>query len=184
MSTLTLGPQHQADAAWAIKNRSRKSGRGRDPAVKALSAQLQRDCLNGHRERLRGTAIRTCVRITSVPGDTCDLLCLDLPRAEALRRSRPAPERLGAAADSAKALGDPTRLGVALALRDGGELCVCDLAWVCERSDKLVSHHARVLRAGGLVQSRREGKMVLYALTPRGERLLDAILSASASIAG
>ena len=80
----------------------------------------------------------------------------------------------------AKALGDPTRLTVALALRDGGELCVCDLAWVCERSDKLVSHHARVLRAGGLVESRRERKMVLYSLTDRGRRLLDATLDAQA----
>ena len=116
-------------------------------------------------------------------GDTCDLLCLDLPRAEALRCSRRDPEHLVAAARAAKVLGDPTRLGVAIAVRDGGELCVCDLAWVCERSDKLISHHARALRAAGLVQSRREGKMVLYALTPRGEQLLDAILSASAPVA-
>jgi DNA-binding transcriptional ArsR family regulator len=108
----------------------------------------------------------------------CELLCLDLPRAEALRRARPPVSELVAAAEDAKALSDPTRLAVALALRDGGELCVCDLAWVCERSDKLVSHHARLLRSAGLLQSRREGKMVLYTLTARGRRLLDAILVA------
>lgn len=116
-------------------------------------------------------------------GDTCDLLCLDLPRAEALRRARRAPAELEAAAAAAKALGDPTRLAVAIALRDGGELCVCDLAWVCERSDKLVSHHARALRAAGLVHSRRDGKMVLYALTVRGELLLDATLGAIPEVA-
>ena len=104
----------------------------------------------------------------------CDLLCLDLPRAEALRRSRPPLSELVSAAEGAKALADPTRLAVAIALRDDGELCVCDLAWVCERSDKLVSHHARLLRAVGLVQSRREHKMVLYALTDRGRQLLRA----------
>ncbi len=131
-----------------------------------------------------GRAIaRTDVRVKAVTGDTCDLLCLDLSRAEALRRSRLAPEQLAAAADAARALGDPTRLTVALALRDGGELCVCDLAWVVERSDKLVSHHARALRAAGLVQSHREGKMVLYELTARGARLLDATLSATAEVA-
>jgi DNA-binding transcriptional ArsR family regulator len=108
--------------------------------------------------------------------DTCDLLCLDLPRAEALRRARPSVSELAVAAGAAKALGDPTRLAVAVALRDGGELCVCDLSWVCERSDKLISHHARALRAAGLVRSRRDGKMVLYALTPQGERLLEATL--------
>jgi DNA-binding transcriptional ArsR family regulator len=108
--------------------------------------------------------------------DTCDLLCLDLPRAEALRRSRPAAGALVHAAEVAKALGDPTRLTVAIALRDGGELCVCDLAWVCERSDKLVSHHVRQLRAAGLVSSRRDGKMVMYSLTGRGATVLAAVL--------
>ena len=110
--------------------------------------------------------------------DTCDLLCLDLPRAESLRRSRPEDADLRAAADRAGALGDPTRLQVAVALRDGGELCVCDLAWVCERSDKLISHHARVLRAAGLVSSRREGRMVMYSLTSAGRTLLEAVMPA------
>jgi DNA-binding transcriptional ArsR family regulator len=110
--------------------------------------------------------------------DTCDLLCLDLPRAEALRQSRPPAGRLAVAAEAAKALADPTRLTVAAALREGGELCVCDLAWVCERSDKLVSHHVRQLRAAGLVRSRRDGKMVLYELTEAGVALLASVLPA------
>lgn len=117
------------------------------------------------------------VRLSAVnEPDTCDLLCLDLLRAEALRRSRPASDVLSAAADAAKALSDPTRLTVALALRDGGELCVCDLAWVCERSDKLVSHHVRQLRSVGLVRSRRDGKMVMYSLTDSGAALLAAVM--------
>ncbi len=65
-----------------------------------------------------------------------------------------------------------------MALRDGDELCVCDLAWVCERSDKLISHHARALRAAGLVSSRREGRMVMYSLTSGGRALLDAVMPA------
>ena len=108
--------------------------------------------------------------------DACELLCLDLPRAEAVRASRLDPETLRAAAERAKALGDPTRLQVALALYEGGELCVCDLAWICERSDRLVSHHARALRAAGLVSSRRDGKMVIYDLTDSGRALLEAVL--------
>jgi DNA-binding transcriptional ArsR family regulator len=110
--------------------------------------------------------------------DRCDLLCLDLPRAEALRRDAPDSTELEAAAERARALGDPTRLRLAIALRDGGELCVCDLAWVAERSDKLVSHHVRALRSAGLVRSRRDGKMVMYALTERGAALLRSMLSA------
>ena len=58
------------------------------------------------------------------------------------------------------------------------ELCVCDLAWVSERADNLVSHHLRALRAAGLADSRREGKMVLYRLTDRGRALLQVVLDA------
>lgn len=110
--------------------------------------------------------------------ETCEPLRLDLPKAEAVRLSRPEVDSLRVGADRAKALSDPTRLLVAVALRDGGEMCVCDLAWVSEHSDKLVSHHARALRSAGLVQSRRDGKMVMYSLTDAGRALLDAVLPA------
>ena len=116
--------------------------------------------------------------IVPASDDRCDLLCLDLPKAEAVRAQRPGTDELEAAAERAKALGDPTRLAVAVAIRDGGELCVCDLAWVTERSDKLVSHHARALRAAGLVASRRDGKMVMYALTDTGRALLESVMPA------
>jgi ArsR family transcriptional regulator, lead/cadmium/zinc/bismuth-responsive transcriptional repressor len=111
-----------------------------------------------------------------VSSDRCDLLCLDLPLAEGLRRELAAADGLEAAADRAKALSDPTRLAIARALTLGGELCVCDLAWVVERSDKLVSHHVRTLRSAGLVSSRRDGKMVMYTLTASGAELLRATL--------
>lgn len=105
--------------------------------------------------------------------DACDLLCLDLVKAERLRRALPSVAELQTAAANAKALSDPTRLRIALALRDGDELCVCDLAWVSERQDKLVSHHLRQLRSAGLARSRRDGKMVLYSLSERGAALLE-----------
>jgi DNA-binding transcriptional ArsR family regulator len=78
-----------------------------------------------------------------------------------------------------EAPGDPTRLTLAQALREGGELCVCDLSWVIERSENLVSHHLRQLRTAGLVRSRRDGKMVMYQLTERGRELLDVVASAA-----
>jgi DNA-binding transcriptional ArsR family regulator len=112
-----------------------------------------------------------------MPDDRCDLLCLDLPLAEKLRKRRLGVDAAERAAARARALADPTRLMLAVALRDGGELCVCDLAWISERSQKLVSHHLRALRAQGLARSRREGKMVMYALTPNGEELLAAALA-------
>jgi ArsR family transcriptional regulator, lead/cadmium/zinc/bismuth-responsive transcriptional repressor len=103
----------------------------------------------------------------------CDLLCLDLPRAEAIRAHLdPAVVELAAA--RAKALGDPTRLLIALALREGEELCVCDLAWIAGRAENLVGHHLRALRSAGLARSRRDGKVVFYSLTGAGQALLDA----------
>ena len=109
--------------------------------------------------------------------DRCDLLCLDLPRAEKLRETRLDPQLAGRFAAGAKALADPTRLTLAVALRDGGELCVCDLSWIAERAENLVSHHVRVLRTAGLVRSRRDGKMVMHDLTDRGRALVDAVLA-------
>ena len=67
-----------------------------------------------------------------------------------------------------------------MALRDGGELCVCDLAWILERPQNLISHHLRALRRAGLARSRRDGKMVMYELTDDGAMLAEAVLSVAA----
>jgi ArsR family transcriptional regulator, lead/cadmium/zinc/bismuth-responsive transcriptional repressor len=112
--------------------------------------------------------------------DSCELLCLDLPKAEAVRRGLPGVEELDAWAAGAKGLSDPTRLAVALALRDDVRACVCDLSWIVGRDEKLVSHHARQLRAAGLARSERQGKMVMYELTDRGRALLSAVCATTA----
>ncbi|MBS1676784.1 MAG: winged helix-turn-helix transcriptional regulator [Actinobacteria bacterium] len=106
--------------------------------------------------------------------DTCDLLCLDLEKAERVRGSLPGVEELTDAAAAAKALGDPTRLAIALALA-AESVCVCDLAWIVGRNERLVSHHARLLKAAGVARSRREGKMVMYELTAHGRALVRAV---------
>jgi DNA-binding transcriptional ArsR family regulator len=116
--------------------------------------------------------------------DRCDLLCIDLPRAEAVRAAL-----LNAQADrepavlAAKALAHPTRLELAHALALGDELCVCDLSWISGRAQNLVSHHVRVLREAGLASARRDGKIVFYSLTPRGSELLAHTLGAYAESA-
>ena len=110
-------------------------------------------------------------------GDRCDLLCLNLEVAERLRRDRPPLDRVVRAAQQTKALGDPTRFALATTLGEADELCVCDLSWVLERAENLVSHHLRVLRSARLVDSRRDGKMVMYSLTERGRVLLEAALA-------
>ena len=107
--------------------------------------------------------------------EICNLLCLDAPRAEAIRVGPPGVEAEGEAAERARMFSDPTRLLLAMALGEGGELCVCDLAWIAGRDERLVSHHVRQLRSAGLARSQREGKMVMYELTGLGARLLEAV---------
>ena len=115
--------------------------------------------------------------------DRCDLLCLDLEKAERLRLQRVDGELAVRLAAQARALSDPTRLTIAAALGATDELCVCDLAWVTERAENLVSHHARTLRTLGLAASRRDGKMVLYRLTDTGRALLNAVVADAETIA-
>jgi DNA-binding transcriptional ArsR family regulator len=111
-----------------------------------------------------------------VSQDRCDLICIDAPRAEAIRGKLLGEEATRVAAERAKALSDPTRLTLAEALREGEELCVCDLSWIAGRSQNLVSHHLRTLRSLGMVRSRRDGKLVMYSLTSEGRSLLSAVL--------
>ena len=112
--------------------------------------------------------------------ERCDLLCLDAPRAEGIRRALLEDGAAQEAAERARALSDPTRLTLAAALREGGELCVCDLAWISARAQNLVSHHLRALKTRGLVSSRRSGKLVMYSLTEGGHSLLSAVLGDAA----
>jgi DNA-binding transcriptional ArsR family regulator len=56
---------------------------------------------------------------------------------------------------------------------------VCDLAWILSKAENLVGQHLRALRDAGLARSRRDGKIVFYALTPAGRELIEAHLLAT-----
>ncbi|HEY5998209.1 MAG TPA: metalloregulator ArsR/SmtB family transcription factor [bacterium] len=68
-----------------------------------------------------------------------------------------------------KALGDENRLRILMLLRER-ELCVFELMGVLGLSQSLVSSHLGVLRSAGLVDARREGKRMRYAITEEGRR--------------
>jgi ArsR family transcriptional regulator len=76
--------------------------------------------------------------------------------------------------DIFRALADPTRLRLLLALADV-ELCVCDLAEVAGVSESAVSHQLRMLRDLRLVTWRRDGKRAVYRLADEHVRDLLAI---------
>ena len=112
-----------------------------------------------------------------------DLICLDPGTAESLRQGCLPEAEAERISVELKALADPTRLRLAAALRESGELCVFDLAWVTERPENLVSHHLRQLHGAGLVTRRREGKKVLYDLNARAESLIALALDLTGSFA-
>jgi ArsR family transcriptional regulator, arsenate/arsenite/antimonite-responsive transcriptional repressor len=88
----------------------------------------------------------------------------------------PAMERGAAEALAAtfKALSDPTRVSIVNRLACGEECCVCDLTDAYDLSQPTVSHHLRILRDAGLVESERRGTWAYYRLVPEAiERLRD-----------
>jgi len=66
-----------------------------------------------------------------------------------------------------KALADGNRLRVLMALAQGAELCVCQITEFLNLAPATVSRHMSVLQAAGLVVSRKEGRWVIYGLSPQ-----------------
>src|SRR5213080_4094615 len=71
-----------------------------------------------------------------------------------------------------KALADPTRVAIVNRLAQAAETCVCDLTAVFELSQPTISHHLKVLRDAGLVESTRRGTWAYYRVMPDAVREL------------
>ncbi|WP_326593595.1 metalloregulator ArsR/SmtB family transcription factor [Streptomyces brevispora] len=82
-----------------------------------------------------------------------------------------------------KALGDPVRLRLLsmIASRAGGEVCVCDLTPAFELSQPTISHHLKLLKQAGLIDSERRGTWVYYRLLPEMTDRLAAVLTRPAA---
>jgi ArsR family transcriptional regulator len=81
-------------------------------------------------------------------------------------------------AQVAKALGDPIRLQLMDVLRKhAGKVCVCELVPLFDLSQPTVSHHLKVLRDAGLVDSERRGLWAYYYVIPDTLEELSAWLS-------
>ena len=83
-----------------------------------------------------------------------------------------------------KALADPVRLQLfsAIASREGGEACVCDISDGVEVSQPTVSHHLKVLRDAGLLTSERRASWVYYAVVPEALASLAVLLGSHGRI--
>ncbi|NKB43236.1 MAG: metalloregulator ArsR/SmtB family transcription factor [Alphaproteobacteria bacterium] len=64
-----------------------------------------------------------------------------------------------------KLIGDQTRLRCLALLIAHGELCVCELVEATGDSQPKISRHLALLRAGGVVDARRQGQWIFYHLS-------------------
>ncbi len=88
------------------------------------------------------------------------------------------PEWAASLAPVFKALGDPVRLRLLslVASHAGGEACVCDISPTFDLSQPTISHHLKVLRDAGVLESERRGTWVYYRVVPAVLQQLSTVL--------
>jgi ArsR family transcriptional regulator, arsenate/arsenite/antimonite-responsive transcriptional repressor len=77
-----------------------------------------------------------------------------------------------------KALADPTRVAIVNCLSAADEVCVCNMTATFDLSQPTISHHLKILREAGLVESTRRGTWAYYRLVPEA---IDALRGALGS---
>ncbi len=65
-----------------------------------------------------------------------------------------------------KALADPARVAIVNRLAASDEVCVCNFVDALDLAQPTVSHHLKILRDAGLVESTRRGTWAYYRLVP------------------
>ena len=104
------------------------------------------------------------VCLATVPEDLCNVPCFKESLVARLRRDLPSEDHLENVRVAFGALADRTRLKILHALRQGDELCVCDVAHVLGMSVSAASHHLRKLRDLKILKYRNDGKMAYYSV--------------------
>jgi DNA-binding transcriptional ArsR family regulator len=71
-----------------------------------------------------------------------------------------------------QAIADPTRLAILRQLSVEGAVCACDFTDCCAVGQPTISHHLKVLREAGWVESDRKGTWIYYSIRPEALRRL------------
>lgn len=95
-------------------------------------------------------------------------------------KARLSPSRVSDLSDLFKALSDPIRLQIVVALRDAADqVCVCDCTAAFDVSQPTMSHHLAKLRDVGLLTGTRQGTWMYYQLRSdlpaTARRVIDAL---------
>ncbi len=76
-----------------------------------------------------------------------------------------------------RALADPTRLTIVRELAGQAGVCACDFTSCCDVSQPTISHHLKVLREAGVIESERQGTSIVYRLRPEAAARMERITS-------
>lgn len=95
--------------------------------------------------------------------EVCSCTIIHEDAVQAASKQMLSPDIITNLAELFKIFGDPTRLRLLQALKCS-EMCVCDLAACLGMTQSAISHQLRILKAYNLVKSRKQGKVVYYAL--------------------
>lgn len=99
--------------------------------------------------------------ISEVNGCDCNIIHEDV--INKLQDKLPPKKEVSLLADLFKIFGDSTRVKIMWVLHEH-EVCVCDIAVLLNMTKSAISHQLSILKSNNLVSSRREGKVVFYAL--------------------
>jgi len=108
--------------------------------------------------------MRANIVATKARQDECSIPCFKETLVRQLQRKQPPDEVLEEARVLFAALSDRARLKILIALQDGEELCVCDVAHVLGTTISTASHHLRKMRDLKLLKYRNDGRMAYYSL--------------------
>jgi ArsR family transcriptional regulator, arsenate/arsenite/antimonite-responsive transcriptional repressor len=80
-----------------------------------------------------------------------------------------------------QAAADPTRLAILRQLSEEESVCACDFTATCDVSQPTVSHHLKVLREAGWVDSQRRGTWIWYRIRPEAVERMRVLASGFSS---
>lgn len=75
-----------------------------------------------------------------------------------------------------KIISEENRLKILCVLKND-ELCVCDIRQDLNIPQNLVSHHLKILKDAGLIDSRKEGLKVIYWINKKEASKLNSLLN-------
>ena len=105
--------------------------------------------------------------------DVCQVRCFNTELVTQLRENLPSEEILEEMTVIFGALADRSRVKILYALRNGDELCVCDIAAMLNVKIATASHHLRKMRDLKLLKYRNDGKLAYFSL--KDQRVTDIL---------